>query len=154
MEVVECKTKKAPYQGAFFIANMQMQCYNGKENNKIRKRGSTMPFIDSKITVTVSQEKREVLKSELGKAVSIIGKPEKFLMVGFEDNYDLYMAGKKLEKGAYVEVSLLGSAPGSAYENMTAAICKLLEKELGIPGDAVYVTYHGLNDWGWNGQNF
>lgn len=113
-----------------------------------------MPFIDSKITLSVPQEKREVLKSELGKAVSILSKPESFLMVGFEDNYDLYMGGKKLDKGAYVSVSLFGNAPKTAYENMTARICELYEKELGIPGNAVYVTYHGVNDWGWNGQNF
>ena len=29
-----------------------------------------------------------------------------------------------------------------------------LTEELGIPGNAVYVTYHGVSDWGWNGQNF
>lgn len=113
-----------------------------------------MPFIDSKITLPVSQEKREVLKAELGKAVSILSKPESFLMLGFEDGYDLYMGGKKLEKGAYVAVSLFGNASSAAYEKMTARICELYEKELGIPGNAVYVTYHGVNDWGWNGQNF
>ncbi len=25
---------------------------------------------------------------------------------------------------------------------------------LGIPGNAVYVTYHPVNDWGWNGSDF
>lgn len=113
-----------------------------------------MPFIDSKITLPVSQEKRNILKSELGKAVALLSKPESFLMVGFEDNYDLYMGGNKLEKGAYVSVSLFGNASKSAYENMTAEICSLYQRELGIPGNAVYVTYHGVNDWGWNGQNF
>lgn len=113
-----------------------------------------MPFIDSKITVAVSQEKKDILKAEFGKAMSIIGKPESFLMVGFEDNYDLYMGGKKLEKGAYVAVSLFGNAAPSAYEEMTSVICKLFENELGIPGNSVYVTYHGVNDWGWNGRNF
>ena len=113
-----------------------------------------MPFIDSKITVPVSQEKKDVLKAEFGKAMSLIGKPESFLMVGFEDNYDLYMGGKKLEKGAYVSVSLFGAASKSAYESMTEKICELYEKELGIPGNAVDVTYHGVNDWGWNGRNF
>lgn len=113
-----------------------------------------MPFIDSKITVPVSQEKREVIKSELGKAISLLNKPESFLMIGFEDNYDLYMAGNKLEKGAYVSVSLLGKASKPAYANMTATICELYERELGIPGEGVYVSYHEVNDWGWNGQNF
>ncbi len=113
-----------------------------------------MPFIDSKITVPVSQDKRDVLKTELGKAVSLLSKPESFLMVGFEDNYDLYMGGSKLEKGAYVAVSLFGNVSKSAYEGMTARICELYEKELGIPKNAVYVTYQGISDWGWNGQNF
>ena len=113
-----------------------------------------MPFIDSKITVALSEEKKECLKAELGKTVSILNKLESFLMVGFEDNYDLYMGGKKLDKGAYVAVSLFGNASSSAYEKMTAAICDIYEKELNIPASAVYVTYHGVNDWGWNGQNF
>ena len=113
-----------------------------------------MPFINTKITLPVTQEKREVIKSELGKAISLLNKPESFLMLGFEDNYDLYMAGEKLEKGAFVEVSLLGSASKSAYENMTAKICELYEKELGIPGKAIYVKYHGVNEWGWDGRNF
>lgn len=113
-----------------------------------------MPFIDSKITVTVNEEKRETIKSRLGQAISIINKPESFLMIGFEDNYDLYMAGNKLEKGAYVSVSLLGSASSAQYNQMTGEICKIYAEELGIPGNAVYVTYHSLNDWGWNGQNF
>lgn len=113
-----------------------------------------MPFIDSKITLSVTPEQKENIKSRLGKAVSIINKPESFLMVGIEDNYDLYMGGNKLEKGAYVSVSLFGNATSSAYEKMTGEICKIYEEELGIPGQAVYVTYHGVNDWGWNGRNF
>ena len=113
-----------------------------------------MPFIDSKITVSVPQDKRETLKAELGKAVAILNKPESFLMLGFEDNYDLYMGGKKLDNGAYVSVCLLGNGKSSAYEEMTARICQLYESELGIPANNIYVTYHGINDWGWNGKNF
>lgn len=113
-----------------------------------------MPFIDSKITLPLSQEKREVLKTELGKSISLLSKPESFLMVGFEDNYDLYMGGRKLTAGAYVSVSLLGNASSAAYDKMTASICDLYEKELGIPKDAIYITYQGYSDWGWNGKNF
>lgn len=47
-----------------------------------------MPFIDSKVTISLSEEKKETLKTELGKAISILNKPESFLMLGFEDNYD------------------------------------------------------------------
>lgn len=113
-----------------------------------------MPFIDSKITVTVSEEKKEVLKAKLGATMPLLGKSETYLMVGILDGYDLWMGGNKLEKGAYVSVSLLGNAKPEAYERMTAEICKIYEEELGIPGPAVYVTYHPVSDWGWNGQNF
>lgn len=113
-----------------------------------------MPFIDAKITGTLTPEKRETIKAELGKAIALLNKSETYLMVGFTDNYDLYMAGKQLQQGAYVAVSLFGNASSSAYERMTGEICAILEKELGIPGDAVYVTYHGVSDWGWNGRNF
>lgn len=57
-----------------------------------------MPMINSKITVSLPQEKRDVLKSELGKAISILGKPESYLMLGFEDNYDLYLEVTNLLK--------------------------------------------------------
>ena len=113
-----------------------------------------MPFIDSKITVPVTPEKKESIKSRFGDAVRLLNNSDFYFMVGFEDNYDLYMGGNKLEKGAYVSVSLFGNAPSSAYDKMTGEICGILSDELGIPGDKVYVTYHGVNDWGWNGSNF
>ena len=113
-----------------------------------------MPFIDSKLTVTLTAEKKEAIKQKLGKAVSILHKGETYLMVGFQEGYELYLGGKKLEKGAYVEVSLFGSASSSDYDKMTGEICRILSEEAGIPASSVYVTYHGLKDWGWNGSNF
>ena len=113
-----------------------------------------MPFIDSKVTVKVSDEKKEEIKTELGKLITTLNKSEKYLMVGIEDSYDLWFGGKKLEKGAYVSVSLFGEAPKECYDKLTGQICELLNEKLDIPGDAVYVTYHPLYDWGWNGRNF
>ena len=113
-----------------------------------------MPFIDSKITVKVSDEKKEAIKTELGKAIAILNKPESFLMVGMDDEYDLYMGGNKLDKGVFVAVSLFGNASAELYDRMTAEICRIYEDQLGIPGNAVYVTYTGIENWGWNGRNF
>ena len=72
-----------------------------------------MPFIDSKITVPVAPEKKESIKTKLGQAISLLGKTETYLMVGFEDNYDLYLGGKKLEKGAF---TFPRTNPGSLYK--------------------------------------
>lgn len=112
-----------------------------------------MPFIDCKITKQLSDEQKEKLKSGLGRAVSILHKPESYLMVGIADGYDLYFAGQKLQSGAYVEISLFGSASPADYERMTAEVCKILSS-FSVPADKIYVTYHPVKDWGWNGSNF
>ncbi|MCR4674145.1 MAG: hypothetical protein K5675_03975 [Lachnospiraceae bacterium] len=113
-----------------------------------------MPFIDSKISVPVSEKKKTEIKKKFGQAILALGKTESYLMVGFDDNYDLYFAGDKVEKGAYVNVSLYGAASPEAYSKMTGEICRILNEELDIPGDKIYVTYREVSDWGWNGRNF
>ncbi len=113
-----------------------------------------MPFIDSKVTVKLTEQKKESIKSELGKAISIMGKGESFLMVGFEECYDLFMGGKKLELGAFVSIQVFGQVRPEACDKMTAEICRIYEEQLGISGSNIYVTYQGIADWGWNGSNF
>ena len=113
-----------------------------------------MPFIDTKVTMPLTEAQKETLKAELGRAISVLNKTETYLMVGLEDDYDLYLGGHKLDKGAYVSVSLYGKGSSASFDRMTGVICDLYQKHLGIPGDAVYVTYHPIDDWGWNGGNF
>ena len=113
-----------------------------------------MPFIDSRITVKVTDGKKEEIKTELGKLITTLNKSENYLMVGITDSCDLWLGGKKLEKGAYVAVSLYGNAPKDSYDRLTGQIYDLLSRKLDIPGNAVYVTYHPVSDWGWNGANF
>ena len=113
-----------------------------------------MPMINVETTVSLSEEKRNVLKAELGKAISIMGKPESYLMINLIDNQDLYFGGNKLDKGAYIEVKALGNIDAGQSDKMTAKVCEILNAQLGIPGDAVYVAYFGTSNWGWNGSNF
>lgn len=113
-----------------------------------------MPFIDVKTNVRLSDGQKEKLKSEFGKAVAILGKPESYLMVGICDGYDLYFAGKKLEKGAYLSVSCFGNVNAASSEKMTAKLCSVLQETIGVEGDHVYITYHGVENWGFDGANF
>ena len=113
-----------------------------------------MPMIKVETTVSLSEEKRDVLKAELGKAISIMGKPESYLMINLVDNQDLYFGGNKLDKGAFVEVKALGNIDAGQSDKMTAKVCEILNTQLEIPGDAVYVAYFGTSNWGWNGSNF
>jgi len=114
-----------------------------------------MPFIGSKVTVKISEEKEEIIKKKLGEAIQLIpGKSETFLMVGFEDEYSLYLGGEKLENGAFVEIKIFGKANKDDYAKLTAEVCKIYEEELQILKNKIYVKYEEVENWGWNGSNF
>ncbi len=113
-----------------------------------------MPFINTKYSSTITAEQETALKTELGRAISAVGKSEGWLMLGFEQNCTLYFKGEKSEKIAFVEVSLFGDAGSSAYDRLTGEICRIYGEILGIPADKIYVKYSPTDDWGWNGHNF
>ncbi len=113
-----------------------------------------MPFINTKYSQDITPEQEEQIKSALGQAVTLIGKTESWLMVGFEPNTSLYFRGEKPEKIAFVEVSLYGSASPADCDRMTAEICRVYGEVLGVPADKIYVKYSATDNWGWNGGNF
>lgn len=114
-----------------------------------------MPFIDSKVSVSISGEQEKELKSRLGQAISMIpGKSENWLMTGFQDNYHLYFKGDNSKPTAFIEVKVFGGENPSAFDKLTAEITKIFGEVLGIPGDRIYVKYEAVSSWGWNGSNF
>ena len=113
-----------------------------------------MPFINTKVSVPLTDEKRDAIKAELGQAIAVMGKGETYLMVGFEDNVPLYFGGEKQEKAAFVDIRVLGAVNPDQASAMTGKVCGILGDILGIPADKVYVTYQGVADWGWIGKNF
>ncbi len=114
-----------------------------------------MPFINSKVSVKISEDKEKEIKTRLGKAISLLpGKSERWLMTGFEDGYHLYFAGDNSRPSAFVDVSAFGGPDKRAFANLTAEITKIYGEVLNIPADRVYVKYSTTTDWGWNGGNF
>ncbi len=114
-----------------------------------------MPFIDTKLNFRLSEEKEQVLKAKLGEAISAFpGKSEYWLMLNFTDNCRMWFRGYKNFPIAMVEVKLFGTAEEATYNQMTALLCDLFQKELDISPDHVYVKYETTTNWGWNGENF
>jgi len=114
-----------------------------------------MPCIETKVSVSLSDEKEKILKSKFGEAISLLpGKSESFLMVSFEDNCHLYFKGQNNEPIAFVEVKIFGKSTNEAYEKLTAAICDILNREIGISPTNTYVKYEEVDHWGWNNSNF
>ena len=113
-----------------------------------------MPFITTKTNRPIGKETERELARGLGRAITLLGKSENWLMLEFEENCRLYFRGESNQPMAYVEVKLLGKAGGDAYEKMTAEITRLLSGALSIQADQIYVAYEELEHWGWNGSNF
>lgn len=113
-----------------------------------------MPCINIKTNMKISAEKEEKIKTVLGKDISIIGKSENWLMVSFEDEVKMYFKGQSNFHMAFVQVDLFGSAGKNEYNEFTEKISSLLNSELGIELDKIYVRYLETGNWGWNGNNF
>lgn len=114
-----------------------------------------MPMISTKTNVAISGEQELTLKSELGKAISILsGKSEQWLMLSLEDNCRLYFKGDNSKPIAYVEVKVFGKIDYSQSNKLTAKICEIFGNALGIDASNVYIKYEEVDMWGWNGSNF
>ncbi len=114
-----------------------------------------MPFISTKTSIAISQEKKLSLKAKFGEAIQLLpGKSESWLMLSFEDTCTMFFQGSDAKPLAYVEVKLFGKSTADAYQNLTRAITEIIHEELGIAADCIYVTYQEISTWGWNGSNF
>lgn len=112
-----------------------------------------MPFINTTTNLSVSSEKKAALKAKLGSAIELLGKSENWLMLSFCDGADMYFKGDD-SPAAFVDVSVFGKSTDAQCENMTKEICKIMQEELSLPSDRVYIKFSGTNQWGWNNMNF
>lgn len=114
-----------------------------------------MPYINSRLTVKLSEEQEKNLKKQMGEIITVIpGKSEEWLMVSFDDNKTIYFRGKKMEKAAFIEVKIFGTTETQYKNEVTDLICSLYERELNIPKDSIYITFSEVSDWGFNGEMF
>lgn len=113
-----------------------------------------MPFIQSKVSVEMTPEQKESIKTKLGEAITIFpGKSERWLMIELEDRCDLYFQGNNAEPSAFIEVKMFGSFTGETAQKMTERLCRIYGGELQIPASRIYVKYEEVDKWGWNGSN-
>lgn len=112
-----------------------------------------MPFIMSRVNIKIPKNKELTLKKRLGLAIANVpGKSEDVLMVGFQDQYSLYLRGDGNEPLAYIEVSIFGTENHVGYEGLNADITKAFYDVLGIQPDHLYIKYDDIGSWGVQGQ--
>ena len=114
-----------------------------------------MPYINSTLTLKLTDKMKEDIKSKLGEIITEIpGKSEEWLMVGFKDDHTLFFRGDKKQKAAFVEIKIFGTADRKHKEAITSKVSSLFEEELNIPKDSIYIIFDEVKDWGWNGNMF
>ncbi|MBR1584596.1 MAG: hypothetical protein IJ662_03550 [Clostridia bacterium] len=112
-----------------------------------------MPFIHTKVNRPIDQNQEKKLAKELGRAITLLGKSEQWLMLQFDDNCRLYFKGDSQKPLAFVNVKLLGQAGKEKYNSLTGEITRILSETLSIAPDGIYVEYDETDHWGWNGEN-
>ena len=114
-----------------------------------------MPYIEAKLSIKLDENQKNELQVKLADAISsAFSKPKTYIMANIEDGKSLYMGGNKIEKGSYIIVRSLGSVSKESCRIATKEICDLLTGDFGLNGSNIYVTYHPVDLWGWNGSMF
>lgn len=113
-----------------------------------------MPYIKTRTNTTITVEQEQKIKEELGRAISLLGKSESWLMLDFESNCHMFFRGTNGEKIAYIDVKIYGHGTRESFNNMTSEITRIITTNLDIPKENIYISYQEFDNWGNNGVNF
>lgn len=114
-----------------------------------------MPLISVKTSSPVSSAASPLLKDLSAALASQLGKPERYVMTLLEGNVAMTFAGDAAPS-CYVEVKSIGALDGDRTRQVSAMVCELIARHLGIPADRTYIGFEDVPGrlWGWNGSTF
>lgn len=111
------------------------------------------------LTITTNQAfeaaRADELLVEVSSAVAdMLGKPERYVMVRLEYNPLMLFGGSEAPL-AYLELKSIG-LPGDRTADFSDTLCDLMEQQLDIPSERVYIEFSDAERhlWGWNGATF
>lgn len=114
-----------------------------------------MPLIRITTNQAAATEKQAALLSQLSATTaSMLGKPESYVMVIFNQQPQMLFAGSP-EPMAYVELKSLG-LPENNTADYSAQLCALIREQLDILPERVYIEFSApeRHMWGWSGRTF
>ena len=114
-----------------------------------------MPYLQINTNQSVNAEKSQQLMQNASKTVAeILGKSENYVMVSLQESVQMMFAGSN-EPLAYLQLKSLG-LPESSTTDFSQALCGLLNKELGIAPERIYIEFTNPDRhmWGWNNKTF
>ncbi|WP_010257973.1 phenylpyruvate tautomerase MIF-related protein [Treponema primitia] len=110
-----------------------------------------MPYVAFNISEKLSETQKEKIKSEVGRLITVIpGKTEADTIVDICDGHSMYKGGKAIPI-AYVDIRVYTKADPNGKKQFISNLFILLEKELGINKDNVYMSFLEFDQWGDHG---
>lgn len=114
-----------------------------------------MPLLALKTSARLSNQQRHDLLAPLSKIVAeCIGKPERYVMILVGEDA-MMMAGDE-SPAAYADIRSIGGLNREVNRKLSERVCGLLQEQLGIPPDRVYLGFANVSaeNWGWNEGTF
>jgi len=114
-----------------------------------------MPLLKIQTSVQIDPAKREAVMKEISAcAAEVTGKPQDYIMV-FLGTGDACMAGTT-GPAAFVDVRAIGGVNAETNGNLSQRLCGLIEANLSIPADRIYITFTDVPaaNWGWDSKTF
>ncbi len=114
-----------------------------------------MPLLKLETTVSIPEEKRQMLLASLSKTVAeTIGKPEQYVMVA-AGQAEMLMSGSAGD-AAFVDLRSIGGLTGDVSRRLSQKICALLHEALGVAPNRIFLNFTEVDarNWGWKGSTF
>lgn len=112
-----------------------------------------MPLLKLETNVELTKS-QNVLAAFSAATASMLGKPERYVMVTLQHNPTMLFAGNN-DPLAYLELKSLG-LPEDRTAEFSATLCELVTQHLGIPAARIYIAFSTppRHMWGWNSTTF
>ena len=114
-----------------------------------------MPLIRVEASVNPDENRKQTVLLKLSEKVSeITGKPETYIMASFTSAKMIF--AKQEGSAAYIDLKSIGVLGSEVNRRLSEAVCKVLNEELDIPPDRIYINFDNVerSDWGWNSGTF
>jgi phenylpyruvate tautomerase PptA (4-oxalocrotonate tautomerase family) len=110
-----------------------------------------MPYIAINTSLDVSETQREIIKTELGRLITIIPtKTESGLMIDFSDKKLFYKAGNKVD-GVFIDLRLFRNSDFDAKKKFTEELIEMIHQKINVSKENIYLTIMEFDSWGLNG---
>ena len=114
-----------------------------------------MPHLKIHTNLEVREENRDNILKKSSKLVSReLGKPEEYVMITLKPSAQMIFAGTQ-DPVAFLELTSIG-LPAKKTKELSRVLCELIESELSVSKDRVYVKFIDIHHsmWGWKGDTF